>query len=127
MEQHEDSLSAEAVMYFHLYRCMERPEEESLYRTVRRELTSCLHELDSGEAVDLFGILINYCTAKLNAGNDAFLIEMWELYREMLDEKKIRFLERYHDQDWQSWNWADQRTYRSLESMDLIPEELQSK
>lgn len=40
-------------------------------------------------------------------------------FRNDLDRKRERFLERYNAQDWRSWTLADQRTYTALRSRGL--------
>lgn len=42
-----------------------------------------------------------------------------------LDQRRDRFLEQRLDDDWKSWNWADQKTYNTLLAMGQVPEEFQ--
>jgi hypothetical protein len=42
-----------------------------------------------------------------------------DAFRAALDRKRARFLERYGQQDWRSWTWADQRTYEALKGRGL--------
>ena len=37
-----------------------------------------------------------------------------DAFQRAMDRKRDRFLERYEQQHWQSWSWADERTYRAL-------------
>jgi hypothetical protein len=45
-------------------------------------------------------------------------LEPWA-FRNELDRKRDRFLERYSTQDWRSWTLADQRTHEALRSRGL--------
>lgn len=44
-----------------------------------------------------------------------------EGFRVALDAKRDRFLQRYGEQHWQEWNWADASTMRMLQSNGNVP------
>ncbi|HRH39755.1 MAG TPA: hypothetical protein PK760_15500 [Flavobacteriales bacterium] len=55
----------------------------------------------------------------MHRANSVRWVEMLEpeVFRDALDAKRDRFLERYAEQDWKESNWADERTKRALDVM----------
>ena len=42
-----------------------------------------------------------------------------EVFNIELDRRRELFMQRYEDQDWQSWTWADERTHRALLDINM--------
>lgn len=77
-------------MHYYLYKSFEKPEENEQYyfeaRKIFRDYTSIFSE---EYRVQLYTIMIYYCTLKQNAGHSNFQSELFKLYNEKLKQGLI--------------------------------------
>lgn len=86
LERQWDSLPLETQLYVLLYRCaqdLDRFEKFRLFRVLLHDRSS---ELLAEEVDDLYTGQLNYCTRRINRGDDKMATEMWEIYSEMMGE-----------------------------------------
>jgi len=83
-----DALATPAVaVYYHCYRALTQPGEETYFRAFKTQLLTHGDLFPMEERRDLFVLAINFCIRQYNAGNPLYLAEQFELYREGLAKK----------------------------------------
>ena len=74
-------LPALTALYFYLYQCTINPANEQAYRKFRDLLSHA--QLQAREEEDMYSAAINYAIRRLNAGQEAYLHEIFALYSEL--------------------------------------------
>ena len=75
------------AIYYHCYQALVHPAESAHFRQFRQLLTQCGEQFPAEELRDLYILAINFCIRQYNAGNQAYLPEQFELYKEGLNRK----------------------------------------
>lgn len=83
-----DHIPAIAI-YYQILMTMLKSEEESHFYKLKKLLKAHSGMFSLNEARDFYHFALNYCIKKLNQGNDKYLKECFELYKETLDKKII--------------------------------------
>lgn len=74
-------------IYYHCYRALTNPTEKTHFQTFKMLLMRHGALFSAEELRDLFILAINFCIRQYNAGNQAYLAEQFELYREGFAKK----------------------------------------
>jgi len=72
--------------YFFVLQMFKRPEEEQYYYQLK-DLLLAVTTFSNSDLYDLFTYLLNYCVRKINAGNQDFFYQLFDLYKIALDKK----------------------------------------
>lgn len=82
-----DFLQVPAIaLYYYCYRFLTEPPSLGYFQKFRSELQQNGHFFPDTELKDLYLLAINYCIRKINEGQEPFIREGWELYREGLEK-----------------------------------------
>lgn len=77
------------ALYFRIYQMLSRPEEGLHYPQLRLMLTQYAQAFTREEARHLYAFALNYCIGRINAGEGAFLREIFGLYQEALERHAL--------------------------------------
>ncbi|MCC6724579.1 MAG: hypothetical protein IT258_08710 [Saprospiraceae bacterium] len=92
LESHQHLMKIAAIaIYYHQFKAMKNPSDESHYGLLKREIFDNGHLFPNEEMRVIYLLTINYCIGRINAGASNFVRESFDLYKQGL-EKKI-FLE----------------------------------
>ncbi len=72
-------------IYYHCYLSLSQPPESGWFHRFRRELDRHKQLFPAEELGSLYLLALNFCIRQYNAGNNAYLQEEFELYREGLE------------------------------------------
>ncbi len=75
------------AIYYHCYQALVHPAESIHFQRFRQLLTQCGQQFPAEELRDLYILAINFCIRQYNAGNQEYLPEQFNLYKEGLDRK----------------------------------------
>lgn len=73
------------ALYFQVSEALTYSEDEEHYNTLRALLDKHGMSFPKDEAFELYTFAINYCVRKINKGNQKYLRDYFELYRDLLD------------------------------------------
>ena len=76
-------------IYYQIYLTLSEPEEESHYFGLKEALNKYNRHFPQEVSLELYTLAQNYCTIKLNQGNQKFGRELFDLYVEMIDKKLL--------------------------------------
>ena len=84
-----DALEIPAIaIYYHCYRALDATQQNNVhFQQFRLLLTQCGDLFPPEELRDLYILAINFCIRQYNAGNQAYLAEQLELYKEGFCQK----------------------------------------
>ena len=80
------------AVYFQIYLAYMEGEHEAHYFKLKELLEKFGLEFPKEEALEIYTFAINYCTRKINKGNQEFLKEYFDLYKDLL-KKDILIIE----------------------------------
>ncbi|MCB0620283.1 MAG: hypothetical protein KDC43_16085 [Saprospiraceae bacterium] len=80
------------AVYYQIYLALVNTEEEEHYYKLKELLEKHGLAFPQEEAADIYSYAINYCTRKINKGNQNFLREYFDLYKDLL-KKNILIVE----------------------------------
>lgn len=69
-------------LYYHCYKALAEPEEKAHFQQFKALLTQYGNLFPADELRDLFILAINFCIRQYNAGNNDYLAEQFDLYKE---------------------------------------------
>jgi hypothetical protein len=71
--------------------CMSQlePEEEKYFFTLKDLAKESIEQFPPNEAEQIYAVASNYCIKKVNAGNQKFLQEYFEIYQELINKELI--------------------------------------
>ena len=96
---HEKYLKHPAIEnYLNIFKLFDNPENEELYEKCKNSLKGSIRLFPSIEQKSLYESLINYCVGRINAGNNRFMTELFNLYKMLL--KKDILLESGYLSQW---------------------------
>lgn len=75
------------AIYYHCCKFLVRPSETSHFQQFRQLLTDCASQFSDTELRDFYVLAINYCIRQYNAGNQDYLPQQFQLYKEGLEQK----------------------------------------
>jgi hypothetical protein len=73
------------AIYYYIYQCSLYPEEESFFDQLKKSIQSSIELFPESEKRDIFLHAINYCIGKMNAGEQKYIREAFELYKEGIE------------------------------------------
>jgi hypothetical protein len=76
-------------LYYHLHQCLEQPESEALFFSVKADLQQYGTLLREKERRDIYLLAINYCIRRLNTGRHQFWQEAFDLYNGGLENRSL--------------------------------------
>lgn len=79
--------------YYHIYRMLTDPENETWFRKLRQLLDEHSAHFPDSEAKDMYDYALNYCIIRINEGKQEFLNEVFLIYQTLLD-KELLFIEK---------------------------------
>ena len=83
-----DALHIPAIsIYYHCYRALTNPVEKTHFQQFKKLLTQHGELFPVEELHDLYILAINFCIRQYNAGNQDYLAEQFELYKEGFAKK----------------------------------------
>ena len=83
-----DALSIPAIsIYYHCYRALTDPAESTHFQQFKNLLMHHGAQFPVDELRDLYILAINFCIRQYNAGNQAYLAEQFEFYKEGFAKK----------------------------------------
>ena len=71
-------------IYFHIYLTLTRPEDESHYEALVRQLDAHAGDFPRAEAYTMYSYALNYCTRQVNQGQAGYLDKIFRLFRQLL-------------------------------------------
>ena len=74
------------AVYFQIYLALTESDNEEHYFKLKELLAKYGLEFPKDEALDIYAFAINYCTRKINKGNQQFLREYFDLYKDLLEK-----------------------------------------
>jgi len=77
------------AIYYQVYRAMVESENVNIYFKLKDLLSKYGLVLPTSEASEVYTFAINYCTRKINKGNQGFLGEYLDLYKDLLNKRII--------------------------------------
>ncbi len=77
------------LIYFRIYQMLSRHEETEHYALFRQNLSQFAESFSVDEARHLYAFAMNYCIGRINAGEGAYLQEIFGLYKESLERKVL--------------------------------------
>ncbi len=83
---HLPLLPPKTQMYFHLHRCTMTPALEEAYLAFKALLTASALDHDAQD--EMYTAALNYCARQLNAGQQKYLRETFDLYQELLGKQQ---------------------------------------
>jgi hypothetical protein len=84
--EHLTQLPPKTQMYFHLHRCTLVPALEEAYIAFKALLTASVLDRDGQD--EMYTAALNYCARQLNAGQQKYLRETYDLYHELLGKQQ---------------------------------------
>lgn len=86
--QTKDFLNYPAIaIYYYSYMAQTNKEDESYFLNLKHEISEHGHLFLKSEIRDIYLLAINYCVAKINASLPHYFREVFELYRQGLEQK----------------------------------------
>jgi hypothetical protein len=76
-------------VYYKAYLSFAQPENEQLYQILKAALHTHVHNLHVLDLFDVYQYALNFCVLRINAGNQDYYRELFELYRRMTDTQLI--------------------------------------
>jgi len=76
-------------LYHNLYQCLEQPESEELFFSIKADLQAHGTLLRDKERREIYLLAINYCIRRLNTGRQQFWQEAFELYNSGLENRSL--------------------------------------
>lgn len=73
------------AIYYYIYQCSLHPEEESYFTQLKKSIQSSIELFPESEKRDIFLHAINYCIGKMNAGEEKYIREAFELYKKGIE------------------------------------------
>ncbi|MEY3050348.1 MAG: hypothetical protein RLY31_133 [Bacteroidota bacterium] len=90
VESEADMLRYPAIaVYYYSYMSLSHPGEPAYFRALKEQLGLHQHLFPPEEMRVLYLLAINYCIARINAGETAFYQETFDLFREGLERKLL--------------------------------------
>ncbi len=80
---------AAIAIYYHCYKAITNTNNEFYFRELRTLISKHKEDFQQGEVRDIILLAINYCIKQLNAGNEQYGIEIFELYRNGIEEELL--------------------------------------
>ncbi len=74
-------------VYYQILQTLKEPENEAHYLELKKLVKQHLKSFKRDEQYDLYGYLQNYCIKQINTGNDDYLMQLFETYKEMIEEQ----------------------------------------
>lgn len=73
-------------IYYQIYLIQTKPEEENHYFDLKKLINQYWRQFGIAEAEEIYFNLLNYCIKKLNQGNQFYLREFIDVYKEILQK-----------------------------------------
>lgn len=86
VEDHNLIENPAVAMYFYAFRMLNRSSSSDFY-ALKERLKADTHPFEIGEMKSLFRLAINFCIKRLNQGEPGFIREVFELYRQALEQR----------------------------------------
>ncbi len=86
VEQNEFFHSPAISIYYYIYKTLTVPKETNYFQNLKTEIEEHGHRFTHSEIRDIYLMAINYCIGRMNAGDEAFVKEAFDLYREGLQK-----------------------------------------
>lgn len=77
------------AIYRSILLCLREPDHETHFDHLKILLEKYSDKFDPDEARGMYIYAINYCVGKINRGNTHYLAELFELYKQLLDNRII--------------------------------------
>ncbi len=71
--------------YYYIYKTITEKEEEVHFYSLKKQINENGHLFPQSEIRDIYLLAINYCIGRMNAGDDNYIRESFELYRQGFD------------------------------------------
>jgi hypothetical protein len=84
-------------IYSRIYKTLEHADDDENFMKLRLLIKDYVHHFDVKEAKSMYEWLINYCVYKLNKGDNAYLSQLFEIYKEFLQSELIFEDGKLHD------------------------------
>lgn len=89
VQRNQARLPGVVVGYYTLYQVLDQPDSAALFNEMRSLLQTRSDDFSKVEALNLYTGTINFAARRLNDGEQLFLEEIYQLYREMLDRELL--------------------------------------
>lgn len=76
-------------VYFAIYEMLKNPAEEAHYQKVRAALSQHALQFTPAEGREMYAYPQNFCIQRINQGRNEYLSELFQLYRELLEQEII--------------------------------------
>ena len=88
--ENSDYLEVPAIsIYYYIYKASNEKDDTSYFEQLKAAIKEKGHFFPPTERSDIYLMAINYCIAKLNVGQRAFIREAFELYRQGLEDHTL--------------------------------------
>jgi hypothetical protein len=77
------------LLWYHVFRCLENPENVENFQKVKSILPTVHHILAPLEVVEIYLSAINFCIKRLNTGDKDYLREAFILYKNAFESGKL--------------------------------------
>lgn len=77
------------AVYYHILMTLTGPDQEKHFKELRKLLTTYGNLFELNELNDVYQYVRNYCIKKINTGNADFQLILFEIYKEILTNKKL--------------------------------------
>jgi hypothetical protein len=75
------------AIYYYSYKALSDPSDEASFKRLKKEIFDHDDLFPESEIRDIYLLAINYCIGRMNAGNEAYRRETFELYKNGLEKK----------------------------------------
>ena len=87
--EEEQGLPPAVQVYFEIYQSLMQPDDPAHYMALKKRLPSVSEVFAPEELRSLYTFAQNYCIRKINAGQQAYLEELFLLYVDMINEELL--------------------------------------
>ena len=90
IQEHTEVLSNPAIsIYYNAYQTMQAKDPHPYFLALKRDIVTHYLRFDSAEMRDLYIIALNFCIRRMNAGQEIYEKETFELYKEGIERKYL--------------------------------------
>ncbi len=77
------------AIYYYDYKSKTEPEQESHFEHLKNEIFQHISLFPKAEQRDIYMLAINYCIGKINLGNEKYIREIFELFKQGFEQKAL--------------------------------------
>ena len=77
------------AIYYYDYKSKTEPDQEIHFQNMKREIQEHIALFPIAEQRDIYILAINYCIGKINLGNEKYIREIFELFRQGFEQKAL--------------------------------------